>query len=142
MGGATSVVRVTTIGMQSCNARGDNRAGLKDSALALTHLRMASHRLSTAFTLFAVLSRPLVAQAPQLSVAPAHPNRGSIVRVILTQPTLRGDSIVSIDGSMASEPLHFTSAGPGIWHSIGGIPVDAPLSLAAQAVIKYTPGNT
>ena len=90
----------------------------------------------------AVLSHALIAQAPQLSVAPTHPNRGSIVRLALTQPAQHGDSIVSIEGSMAGEPLHFTPTAPGIWHAIGGIPVDAPVDVPAQAVVKYASGST
>jgi murein DD-endopeptidase MepM/ murein hydrolase activator NlpD len=103
---------------------------------------MPLRRLSTVIALFGMLSRALLAQAPQLSVAPAHPNRGSIVRVTLTEPAQHGDPITGIDGTMAGEPLHFTPAGAGIWHAIGGIPVDAPANLPAQAVIKYASGST
>ena len=47
------------------------------------------------------------AQTPTLSVAPYEPAPGSIVRLTLTTPVSPDDSIVTIRGTMAGEPLRF-----------------------------------
>jgi len=87
------------------------------------------------------LSHGLAAQAPQLSVAPAHPNPGSIVRVTLVETATRADSIVVINGSMAGEALHFIPAGPNTWHAIGAIPVDVPANLTAEVFLEQRSGG-
>ncbi|MEO8909882.1 MAG: M23 family metallopeptidase [Gemmatimonadaceae bacterium] len=92
-----------------------------------------------AIALFTV-SGALSAQAPHLSISPARPQPGAVVRLTLTVPS-PGDSIVSIHGTMAGEPLHFISVGGGSWHAIGGIPVDSEGTLVASAQIRRASGR-
>ena len=102
---------------------------------------MPSRCFATATLLSGLLSHGLAAQAPRLSVAPTHPNPGSIVRVTLVETAPRADSVVVINGSMAGEALHFIPAGPDTWHAIGAIPVDAPANLTAEVILEHTSGS-
>jgi murein DD-endopeptidase MepM/ murein hydrolase activator NlpD len=102
---------------------------------------MMSRFFAGSTVICAVLSHSLSAQSPQLSVAPAHPNPGSIVRVTLVGPVQHPDAIVSINGTMAGEPLHFISAGAATWHAIGAIPVDAPANLTAEVFLDHRSGT-
>jgi murein DD-endopeptidase MepM/ murein hydrolase activator NlpD len=83
----------------------------------------------------------LGAQAPRLASSPAHPQRGAIVRLTLTAPVKKGDSVVAVRGSLASEPLHFIPAGKGGWHAIGGIPADAAGTVSARAFLSHASGR-
>ena len=80
-------------------------------------------------------------QAPRLDAAPARPQPGAIVRLTLSSPLKKGDSIVAIRGSLAGEPLHFIVAARGSWHAIGGIPADAVGTLSARAFLSYRSGR-
>jgi len=42
---------------------------------------------------------------------------------------------------MAGEPLHYMKAGTGVWHAIGGVPVDLD-SLQANAIVQRASGAT
>jgi murein DD-endopeptidase MepM/ murein hydrolase activator NlpD len=95
---------------------------------------------SVAFSLFAASA--LAAQGPaRLTAAPARPEPGAIVRLTLQAPT-DPDSVVSVRGALAEEPLHFRPAAAGTWHAIGGVPVDAEGALVANAVIQRASGKT
>jgi len=96
---------------------------------------------TTTFAIFALFSGSLGAQAPRLTIAPAHPEPGAIVRLTLSASPSRADSIVSIDGSMADEPLHFIRSTAGTWHAIGPIPVDATGALVANAEVRSASGK-
>jgi murein DD-endopeptidase MepM/ murein hydrolase activator NlpD len=101
-------------------------------------------RLVFSIAICGVLSSALSAQPAHLTVAPAHPKPGSIVRLTLSGATLRGDSVVTIvgiRGSMAGEPLHFVAAGRAIWHAIGAVPVDGPDTVIAQIVLERISGD-
>jgi murein DD-endopeptidase MepM/ murein hydrolase activator NlpD len=98
--------------------------------------------INTAFALCALVSGSLAAQTARLSVAPTSPAPGAIVRLTLTAPTSRADSIVSIRGAMAGEPLHFIASTGGSWHAIGAVPVDAEGSLVASVIIARASGKT
>jgi murein DD-endopeptidase MepM/ murein hydrolase activator NlpD len=77
----------------------------------------------------------LRAQA-SLSIAPAQPEPGAVVRV-----ALRGASSVdSVTGTMAGEALHFERDSAGVWRSFGAIPIDASRSVSARAVIHRDTG--
>jgi len=83
------------------------------------------------------------AQTPaQLTASPARPQPGAIVRLTLKTAAGRADSVVSVRGALAEEPLHFLRATDGTWHAIGGVPVDAEGSLVANAVIQRASGAT
>ena len=83
---------------------------------------------------------PLGAQAARISILPARPAPGALVRVVLATSPAPGDSIVAVSGTMAGEPLHFARAGRGSYRAIGGMPVDAA-SATAEAVIAHASGR-
>ena len=89
-----------------------------------------------------LVSGSLGAQASRLSIAPLRPEPGAIVRLTLNVPASRADSIVSIRGAMAGEPLHFINSAAGTWHAIGPVPVDAEGSLAASVILQRASGRT
>ncbi|HST07799.1 MAG TPA: M23 family metallopeptidase [Gemmatimonadaceae bacterium] len=64
------------------------------------------------------------------------------MKLTLTAPASGADSIVSVRGALAQEPLHFRRAGAGTWHAIGGVPVDTEGTLLANAVIQRASGKT
>lgn len=80
----------------------------------------------------------LHSQTPELSISPAQPGPGSIVRLAITGVDA-GDSLV-IAGIMAGEPLNFRKSASGAWHSLGGIPVDATGEIVARAFVELSPG--
>jgi murein DD-endopeptidase MepM/ murein hydrolase activator NlpD len=77
---------------------------------------------------------------PALSVTPAQPAPGGIARLTLRVPV--GDSIASVRGTMAGEPLHFVRIAEGAWHAIGGVPVDAARSVVVRAEVQRGDGTT
>jgi murein DD-endopeptidase MepM/ murein hydrolase activator NlpD len=81
------------------------------------------------------------AQGAKISAQPAQPQPGAIVRLTLSD-AMRSDSIVSIRGALADEPLHFRRASGTTWHAIGGIPVDKEGVLFANAVVQRASGKT
>lgn len=95
--------------------------------------------LITCVAIACLLATGLNAQQPQLSVSPAQPAPGSIVRLLLER-AVAGDSIVALSGVMAGEPLHFRRVAAGVWRAIAGIPVDAVGEVAATAVIERASG--
>ena len=91
---------------------------------------------------FALLTGSLGAQTSRVSVAPARPEPGAIVRLTLSAPVSHADSVVSIRGAMAGEPLHFMPSTAGKWHAIGAVPVDATGSLVASVIVQRLSGKT
>lgn len=63
------------------------------------------------------------------------------MRLTLNAPASLGDSVVSVSGRLAGEPLHFMHLTAGTWHSIGGIPVDSEGTLVGVAEIKRASGK-
>jgi len=55
--------------------------------------------------------------------------------------TLAADSVASIAGTMAGEPLHFIRSSAGAWHAIGAIPVEATRSVVARVTLRRTSGG-
>src|SRR5687767_2618109 len=90
----------------------------------------------TVFFALCLLSLQAGAQTPTISVAPALPLPGSIVRITVMSSPSRDDSIVAVRGTMAGEPLRFLRADSGRFHAIGGVPVEAADSVAALVVIQ------
>jgi murein DD-endopeptidase MepM/ murein hydrolase activator NlpD len=97
---------------------------------------------ATAISLCFLFSNALTAQTARLTAAPARPEPGAIVRLSLRAPSSGSDSVVSVRGALAGEPLHFLRLTPGTWHAIGGVPVDTEGSLVANAVIVRASGKT
>ena len=85
-------------------------------------------------TLFAIaLAASLVnAQAPSMSISPAAPAPGALVRITLTDPSSSADAIY---GEMAGEQIHFHPVGNGVWRAIGPVPVDAKGKVSAWAIV-------
>jgi murein DD-endopeptidase MepM/ murein hydrolase activator NlpD len=77
-----------------------------------------------------------------LAATPARPEPGAVVRFTLNVPASRADAVVAVRGALAEEPLHFLKAAGGVWHAIGGVPVDAEGNLVANAVITRASGKT
>ena len=91
--------------------------------------------------LCSIIGAPLSAQTSHLTVSPAHPEPGAIVRLSLSG--LSGvDSILAVKGELAGEPLHFRPSADGGWHAIGGVPVDATGTMVANADIRRASGKT
>jgi len=79
------------------------------------------------------------AQPPRVEVQPTQPAPGALVRLTLTIESLE-DSVTSVRGTMAGEPLHFVRAGTGVWRALGAVPVDGEDSLYASVVIRRASG--
>lgn len=81
----------------------------------------------------------LHAQAARLTVSPSQPPTGAIVRLTIDRlPS--GDSVVSVQGSMAGEALHFQHIVGASLHAIAGIPVEASDSVLARAIVQRASG--
>jgi murein DD-endopeptidase MepM/ murein hydrolase activator NlpD len=91
--------------------------------------------------LFIAALEGLNAQAPRLVASPSRPQAGAIVRLSLSSPPRKGDSVVAVRGSLSGEPLHFVVAGRGSWHAIGGIPADAVGTMSARAFLSHASGR-
>ena len=88
----------------------------------------------------------LGAQQLRLTVTPARPAPGAIVRVALTVATSSdsaagADSIVSVTGTMSGEPLHFERAKAGSLVAIGAVPVDSTAATSADAIVTRASGR-
>ena len=97
--------------------------------------------INTAVALCTLVAGGLGAQSSRLSIAPASPDPGAIVRLTLNAPASPADSIVSIRGAMAGEPLHFIASTTGAWHALGAVPVDAAGSLVASVILSRASGK-
>ena len=81
------------------------------------------------------------AQTPRLTVVPARPAPGAIVRLALSPGARTGDTVRAVAGTMSGEPLHFSRAGTTVFRAIGAVPVDSGTTTTAQAVITWTSGR-
>ena len=97
--------------------------------------------LATTVAFSSIFSVAISAQTPRLTAAPASPEPGAIVRLTLNAPA-GADAVVSVRGALAEQPLHFVRTAPGVWHAIGGIPVDVEGPLTANAVVQRSSGRT
>lgn len=79
--------------------------------------------------LFTLASASTLGAQARLSIAPAQPEPGAIVRVALRS----AEALDSVSGTMAGEPLHFTREADGVWRAFGAIPIDASRSVTARA---------
>jgi len=81
-----------------------------------------------------------VAQQPRLTIEPARPATGTLVRVTLDRVAATADTVVALAGQMAGEPLHFRVAASGKWQALGAIPLDVSDSLVATVRIVRRSG--
>jgi murein DD-endopeptidase MepM/ murein hydrolase activator NlpD len=72
---------------------------------------------------------------------PARAAPGAVIPIVLESPA-GPDSIVSVTGSMSGEPLHFRHVGPGTWHALGAVSVDAKNDVEARITATYASGKT
>ncbi len=82
------------------------------------------------------------ADAPDSAVLETQPTpapRGSVVWLYATVPT-DADSIVTLDGEAAGEPLHFEGLDDGRYRSLLGIPIDGGDTLAVT--LRRSTGGT
>src|ERR1044071_2461439 len=91
----------------------------------------------TLVTTLMVAATAASAQAPRLTALPSRPQPGAIVRLSLRAAK---DSISSVRGTLAGEPLHFIRTDSG-WHAIGGVPTDAQGNLVARAFVHLASGK-
>jgi murein DD-endopeptidase MepM/ murein hydrolase activator NlpD len=96
--------------------------------------------VATLVAYVSIFGNQLPAQA-RLTASPSVPAPGAIVRLTLSVPA-GGDNVVSVRGALAEEPLHFIRSAAGVWHAIGGIPVDREGRLQANAVIQRASGKS
>ncbi|HYC51705.1 MAG TPA: M23 family metallopeptidase [Gemmatimonadaceae bacterium] len=96
--------------------------------------------MRSVFVAMVVLSDTLGAQVPTVSVSPAEPAPGSIIRLMVATPPA-DDSIVSIRGMMAGEPLRFLAGDSARYHAIGGIPADASDNVTARVFVARASGR-
>lgn len=75
-----------------------------------------------------------------LAVTPARPKPGAVVRLVLTIGQA-GDSIVSVRGTMAGEPLHFVMLDGRRFGAIGAVPVDSTSATTAEAIVERESGR-
>src|SRR6185503_19268816 len=87
-------------------------------------------------TLMGVASAVSAQPTLRLAAVPSRPQPGAIVRLSLRAP----ESVSSIRGTLAGEPLHFIRSDSG-WHAIGGIPTDAQGNIVARAFVHLASGR-
>lgn len=75
-----------------------------------------------------------------ISVTPRRPEIGSLVLLSIRRASGPGDSIVSITGWMAGEPLHFRGDSTGLDRAFGLVPLEASDSVVARVVVRYGSG--
>lgn len=104
-------------------------------------------------TAVVLLATSLQAQAPSetvpragrdpvvIAVTPRSPQVGSLVLLSFRRASWPDDSIVSITGWMAGEPLHFRTDGSGVERGFGLIPLEASDSVVARVVVRLASGS-
>ena len=96
---------------------------------------MRVHRPVLIAASIVLLARTAAAQNhPRLSVSPARPEFGALVRVSLHDAG-DGVRVTPIGGTMGGEPLHFSRDSAGEWWAIGAVPLDASDSVVATAYL-------
>jgi len=81
-----------------------------------------------------------VADGARLTVTPRRPEVGSLVLLSFRRANATGDSIQSISGWMAGEPLHFRIDSTGTERAFGAVPVEASDSVVVRVILHLTSG--
>src|SRR5262249_9015613 len=79
---------------------------------------------------------------PSVTVTPSRPATGSFVVLSIRRANREGDSLASVNGMMAGEPLHFRADSAGALHGFGIVPIEASDSVVARIVLQYASGTT
>ena len=90
--------------------------------------------------LLSMTARTAAAQQPRLVLLPKQASGGTLTLVTLDRITRAGDSIVSVTGTMAGEPLHFRDAQGGRMQALGAVPVDVSDSMVARVRVEHASG--
>ena len=87
-----------------------------------------------------LLAAELPAQRARLTIAPARPLPGALVKLTVADVAGARDSIVKISGTMANEPLHFVKS-RGAYRAVGAVPVDSTGTIVAHAIVLRASGR-
>lgn len=82
------------------------------------------------------------AQQPRLTITPNRPGGGTLTRLTIDRIAGHADSVVSVVGEMAGEPLHFLDAGKDKLQALGAIPVEVSDSVVANVVVGRASGKS
>ena len=74
------------------------------------------------------------------AVQPPIPRQGSLIALRVTPPPEDGDSVVAVLGELAAEPLHFERRPAGEFRALGGVPLDAPDTIAVRLELHRASG--
>ena len=103
-------------------------------------MQMTSHCLRVLVLILTLAAGELQAQRAHLTVAPARPQPGALVRLTIRDAPSGRDSVVTVVGTMAGEPLHFRNA-RGVWRAIGAVPVDSGGKIVARVIASRASGR-
>jgi len=81
-----------------------------------------------------------VADDMNVSVMPRRPDLGSLVLLSFRRSNPSSDSIASVTGWMAGEPLHFRIDSTGTERALGAVPLEASDSVVARVILHLTSG--
>lgn len=81
-----------------------------------------------------------VADDMNISVMPRRPDLGSLVLLSFRRSNASSDSIASVTGWMAGEPLHFRMDSTGTERALGAVPLEASDSVVARVILHLTSG--
>ena len=81
-----------------------------------------------------------VADGAALTVTPRRPEIGSLVLLSFRRANGSSDSIQSVTGWMAGEPLHFRMDSTGTERAFGAVPLEASDSVVARVVLHLASG--
>jgi murein DD-endopeptidase MepM/ murein hydrolase activator NlpD len=96
--------------------------------------------LVVSLTATAVAVGQQTAPAIPFTAQPPTPRQGSLVTLLVTPPPQDGDSVVAVQGELAGEPLHFERRPAGGFRALGGVPLDAPDTIAVLLVLQRATG--
>lgn len=71
---------------------------------------------------------------------PPIPRQGSLIALLVTPPPEDGDSVVAVLGELAGESLHFERHPAGGFRALGGVPLDAPDTIAVRLELHRSTG--
>jgi murein DD-endopeptidase MepM/ murein hydrolase activator NlpD len=100
------------------------------------------------FTLAVLAAAPQAPHPPgvRITTRPRVPRQGSLVQLRVTPPA-DDDSVVAVSGELAGEPLHFEPSprrggggGDGGFRALGGVPLDAPDTIAVRLELHQASG--
>jgi len=81
------------------------------------------------------------AEGASITLTPRQPGIGSLVRLTIRRANRAGDSLGTVTGSMAGEPLHFQGDSLGTLRAFGVIPIEASDSIVVRAALRYASGT-